>query len=477
MSSKTNKDISTNNTKSVRILSLGVLGVVGSTFMTTIAPPVFSSSTTRAVTNAPVVSITSPIGGRVVEVNTVGDGSLPLATIENDRVDRSTLIGLTIELTSLQNDLALKQSIHADYLRRIADLERDLDRQQAAVIIRSDNDLRNAQAHLEIVSLSSANEKNAAERKLSLVKKGVIAGNRDELANTLRLEDTKIVAARLRVEMLSADLDNARSGIFVGGEQQSLQDLQREIRNVKADRSQISIQTATIQARIDQLKALANAEEERIAKLVRADVAISTQAKLFKTVAQVGKQVSGGDTLAESVSCADAFVVAIFSERQAQSLSLGASVTVEADGWDGPVLGRVERLVPKTTERVDLDYAVPFPPTERRELYAFIAPDAAHSDNGVVSKFCGVGTWVTVSMPKTWVVWTRRQFDNTSSALAGYAGQLRQHLAAFTDAPVTDPGEQARITRVSPRGARLSGTTTLAVAMKPDGARIREKAL
>ncbi len=179
--------------------------------MTTIAPPVFSSSTTRAVTNAPVVSITSPIGGRVVEVNSGAGGNLQLATIENDRVDRSTLIGLTIELTSLQNDLALKQSIHTDYLRRIADLERDLDRQQAAIIIRSDNDLRNAQAHLEIVSLLSANEKNAAERKLGLVKKGVIAGNRDELVNTLKLEDTKIVAARLRVEMLSADLGNARS--------------------------------------------------------------------------------------------------------------------------------------------------------------------------------------------------------------------------------------------------------------------------
>ncbi|WP_053251242.1 HlyD family efflux transporter periplasmic adaptor subunit [Ensifer adhaerens] len=445
--------------------------------MTTIAPPVFSSSTTRAVTNAPVVSITSPIGGRVVEVNGGADGDGRLATIENDRVDRSTLIGLTIELTSLQNDLALKQSILEDYFRRIADLEQDLSRQQAAIVIKSDNELRNAEAHLEIVSLSSANEKKAAERKLGLVKKGVLAGNKDELANTLKLQDTKIVAARLRVEMLSADLGNARSGIFVGGEQQSLQDLQREIRNVRADRTQIGIQAATIKVRIDQLKALAKVEEERIAKLVRADVAISGQAKLFKTVAQVGKQVSGGDTLAESVNCADAFVVAIFSERQAQSLSLGSSVTVVADGWDGPVPGRVERLVPKTTERVDLDYAVPFPPTERRELYAFIAPDTARSDNGAVDKFCSVGTWVTVSMPKTWVVWTRRQFDNTSSALAGYAGQLRQQLAALTGAPAADPGEQAKITRVSPRSARLAAATTLAVAMKPDSVRINEKAL
>ncbi|MCY1381542.1 hypothetical protein D9M69_694600 [compost metagenome] len=94
-----------------------------------------------------------------------------------------------------------------------------------------------------------------------------------------------------------------------------------------------------------------------------------------------------------------------------------------------------------------------------------------------MNKFCGVGTWVTVSMPKTWVVWTRRQFDNTSSALAGYAGQLRQHLAAFTDAPVAGPSEQARITRVSPRGARLAANTTLAVAMKPDSTSIQAKAL
>ncbi len=477
MTSNTTKAISKDHTTSVRILSLGVLGIVGSTFMTTIAPPVFSSSTTRAVTNAPVIPITSPIGGRVVTVNGNADGGLQLATIENDRVDRSTLIGLTIELTTLQNDLSLKQSILEDYIRRIADLEQDLNRQQAAIVIKSDNDLRNAETHLEIVSLSSANEKNAAARKLGLVEKGVLAGNRDDLANTLKLEDTKIVAARLRVEMLSADLGNARSGVFVGGDQQSLQDLQREIRNVKADRSQVAIQAATIKVRIDQLKALMDMEEERVAKLVRADVAISGQAKLFKTVAQVGKQVSGGDTLAESVSCADAFVVAIFSERQAQSLSIGSPVAVEADGWDGPVAGRIERLVPRTTDRVDLDYAVPFPPTERRELYAFIAPDTVHPDQATTDKFCSVGTWVTVSMPKTWVIWTRRQLDTTSSALATYAGHLQQQLEGLAGAPVAVSTTPPAVARTSPRSGRLPAGTTLAAAATPDIIKISDNAL
>ncbi|MEI2300973.1 HlyD family efflux transporter periplasmic adaptor subunit [Ensifer sp. MJa1] len=461
MISHNNGNAQSSGPKSVKLLSFVVLGLVASTFMTSVFPPIFTSSTTRSVTNAPVVPITSPISGRVVSTGPLL-ASAPIgfqAVIENDRVDRSTLIGLTIELASLQNELSLKRSILDDYAERMAELERDLSRQQAALVLRSDNDLRNAEAHLKMVSYASANEKIAVERKLTLLSKGVVSGTAGELSNTLKLEDAKLEAAKLRVEILSFDLGNARTGIFMGGEQQSLQDLQREIRSTKADRAQINMQAATIETRIVQVQALAAAERERVEKLAGAEVVMEPTSKLFKTTAQIGKQVSAGDTIAEALNCKDAFVVAIFSERQAQNLSIGSPVMVSADGWEAPVTGRVDRLVPRTTERVDLDYAVPFPPTERRELYAYIVPDLSVATSKQAESFCSVGTWVTVSMPQAWFERTRTQIDLASTKVAQQISAIGNNFSAMvTYRSEPEPVNEASIaftSAVAVRSARI----------------------
>ena len=160
------------------------------------------------------------------------------------------------------------------------------------------------------------------------------------------------------------------------------------------------MQIASIKTRLAELQSLTGAEKQRIDKMVRADVAITKSEKIYKTVAQVGKQVNAGDTLAQSVDCSEAFVVAIFSERQAQALSVGSRVVIELSAWKAPVLGLVSRLLPRTTDRVDLDFAIPFPPTERRELYAFIVPEKSDKNN--TGNFCSVGTWVEVTRQNDW---------------------------------------------------------------------------
>ena len=96
------------------------------------------------------------------------------------------------------------------------------------------------------------------------------------------------------------------------------------------------------------------------------------------------------------MDCADAFVVAIFSERKAPALTPGAKVTIRSDDWEQSVGGTIQKLVPRTTSMDDAGFAVPFPPTERRELYAFVAIDDLGTDPGKGS--CQIGKWVSVSL-------------------------------------------------------------------------------
>ena len=77
-------------------------------------------------------------------------------------------------------------------------------------------------------------------------------------------------------------------------------------------------------------------------------------------------------------------------------------------------------MLPKTSDKLDERFAVPFPQTERRELYAIIAPDSR--TDGVAqtetagqheqSTPCSVGQWVTVTkdnamIPSMSVAWRR----------------------------------------------------------------------
>ena len=152
---------------SVKIASYGVLGVLATVFTSSVLPPIFTSTSVRAVVNAPVSALTSPIAGTVTEMAGHPEDSFegPIATVQNERVDRTTLIGLQVESTSLQNEMLLKEANLEDYFKRIKDLEAELSTQQGALIARSSNELRDADVRLSLATYSAANGKSELRAK------------------------------------------------------------------------------------------------------------------------------------------------------------------------------------------------------------------------------------------------------------------------------------------------------------------------
>lgn len=291
---------------SVRLASYTVLGVVATVFSSSVFPPVFTSQTNRALINAPVIPLTTPISG-VVKIS--GNGR---AAVENDKVDNTTLIGLKVQLAALDNELRQKNAIIGDYASRVDNLNNDLLSQQAALLQRTESDLEAAKAALQMVTYSTRIAKAEAVRKQKLVAKGVYFGIGDDIADTIQLEDTKLQAAKVAVDKLNKEMSFARQGIYIGSDLQSLQNLQQEIRTRSADLLQIQMQMTTMQTRKSELEALASAEAARIDRLTRADLAIPPGTTLYKPVAVTGREVVAGDTLAEALDCRNAFVVAIF---------------------------------------------------------------------------------------------------------------------------------------------------------------------
>jgi hypothetical protein len=105
-------------------------------------------------------------------------------------------------------------------------------------------------------------------------------------------------------------------------------------------------------------------------------------------------------------------------------MKVGTRVRVDGVSFGS---GIVTAVLPKTSDKIDDRFAVPFPQTERRELYAIIAPDnrtdgTVHPEAAVQHEqptSCNVGQWVTVTkddgiVPSMSVTWRRFETLMTS---------------------------------------------------------------
>jgi hypothetical protein len=169
---------------------------------------------------------------------------------------------------------------------------------------------------------------------------------------------------------------------------------------------------------------LIDAEQKRLDTLAEASVRVTATGNILNVGAGPGRHVNAGDTLASLVDCDKRFVVAIFSYRQGQSMKVGTRVRVDGTSFRS---GIVTAVLPKTSDKIDDRFAVPFPQTERRELYAIIAPDSradgtVHMEDAAQheqSTPCTVGQWVTVTkedgmVPSMSVTWHRLETLLTS---------------------------------------------------------------
>ena len=111
--------------------------------------------------------------------------------------------------------------------------------------------------------------------------------------------------------------------------------------------------------------------------------------------------------------------------------------------------GVVSAVLPKTSDKIDERFAVPFPQTERRELYVIIAPDAGNADVASAPgtaggpPACMVGQWVTVTrdngvVPSMSVTW--REIGNLLTSWSGHDDGQTASAAATPHAGILQAG-------------------------------------
>lgn len=399
----------------LRATSSVVAGVLAILMLSAVVPPLVADQSDRAVVNAPVTLLTAPISGDVDDVSihpgqAVTKGQT-VARLSNSRIDRTTLIALeskAAETKGRAHAAGRKRDSNAQYLAALDRSLQDQTRQSIAMFTQQIAELRARSA----ATASSGQEKKVnLERQASMVARNVAS---PEMVKPAQQQYTTALhqgdAETAKLNQKSTQLDGLTKGVYVGDELAGLATLAQKRRDIEFDAQRLAIEQGELEQSLRDQQNLLVAERERLVSLAAAPVEAPTSGDILNVGAGAGRHVSAGDSLATLVNCDKTVIVAIFSYRQAQALAVGSRVEISGGERYSGRYGTVQEILPKAGDKLDDMYAVPFPQTERREMYVLVSPDrdarsngGATQSSGNLGAACSVGEWVTVSRANGWV--------------------------------------------------------------------------
>lgn len=406
----------------LRVSALSVAGIVSVLMVTAVAPPMVADQSDRAVVNAPVTLLTAPISGEVGQMAAapgsdveVGDR---LAQISNTRLDRGTLISVQQRSADAREKLDATRAKKDSDRAYIASLDIEIANQVEHLKAQIESQIEESRARVAQSYAFSGEKKALVDRQNSMVARDV--ASMDMVRPTSQqysaaLHNTTAETAKLNQKV--AQLAALNKGIYVGDDLVTINTLAQKRRDIDLDAKRMEIEEKELSGVVADLQRLIDAEQQRLERMAAADVRSAGTGKVLTVEAALGRHVSAGDTIASVVDCSKTFVVAIFSYRQGQDMKVGTRVRIDGGAFSS---GFVTAVLPKTSDKADERFAVPFPQTERRELYAVITPEdrneAAHqvtrSQFSAQDLACAVGQWVTVTrdngvVPSMSVAWRR----------------------------------------------------------------------
>ncbi len=471
----------------LRVSALGVAGILSALMVTAVVPPIVADQSDRAVVNAPVTLLTAPIGGEISALTALPGSDVRsgdrLARIENPRLDRGTLISLEEKSSDAREKLNATQAKRESDGNYVASLDAEIASQTEQLRTQFQSQIEELRARVAQSNAVSGEKKALVDRQNNMVARDTASTEMVKptaLQYTAALHSADAETARLNQKI--AQLDALNRGVYVGDDLVAINNLAQKRRDIDLDGKRMQIEEKEQSAVLADLDHLIDVERRRLESLAAADVRSTGPGKVLTVGAAMGRHVSAGDTIASVIDCDKPFVVAIFSYRQGQSMRAGTRVHIDGASFR---TGIVNAVLPKTSDKTDERFAVPFPQTERRELYAVITPDGAGDVTPAAetsAQTCPVGQWATVTrdngiVPSMSVTW--RRLGNLVASLMPDSGgvETARNSAPNGSAPEED-ARRAGIARLeaafrspspqakSPDGERRQETQVARLAMK-----------
>lgn len=387
-----------------RLAGYGVLAFVVWLLFSTLFMPLMSSSATRAILNAPVILLTTPIDGVVSTLNiqpgTTFTTGQDIATVENPRAEQETLLGLQTRRLTLQQQLAAMAS-QAEHDRKYYNaLEITSQQYQGAYETRKRYAQKALKAENGAAGARLADARETLTRNLELFRQGavseaIVASSKAQLASLQADAET----IRSRVHINDGDLNAAKDQVYLDPEQLRMFDLKAQMTTLKLSLENSDRNRATLEEELTHLDQLIESEQNRVKMMTAYNVVAYSSGTVQELVAPQGTQVRAGSTLLRATNCNQSYVIAVFPERMASRIDRDSELQVSIRGLAQPLKAKVVQLLSSPTDIQSSNYSVPFPYAEQNSVYVVGTFDNNLPPNERLLT-CNPGNWVNATVAR-----------------------------------------------------------------------------
>jgi multidrug resistance efflux pump len=342
----------------------------------TLVQPLVTSHATRAVLQAPVALITSPISGVVTQMavhpyDVVEPGAL-VAKVRNPTVGHEILTTLMTQRLALQSQLAqlgnqlvadaqeLKAVGHGARVHRQASLAQTWDAWQSA------------QRQRDLAKSVTDEQEYKVLTSQALLDQGAISEQVMKAAlaqlNTAR---ANAAVAEQAVAGHTQTVASAGQGAFVGhGGSNLFQTLESRREALRNSMSRAEQDSSAIVIQLKEIMLLEEQERQRVDRLSAYEIKATQAGQVHTVLMPEGAYATAGASLVRVTDCSRVGVVAVFPARLAKRLGLGSVLEVTVDETSPALSARVEQLLPVASDALQNTYSVPFPFAEQGSIYA-----------------------------------------------------------------------------------------------------------
>src|SRR3979411_605654 len=253
----------------LRASSLVVGSILSLLMLTAVVPPIVADQSDRAVVNAPVTLLTSPIAGETDSLaispgRTVEAGD-SLAQISNVRLDRGTLISLEEKAADAREKLAATQAKRESDREYWKSLDSEITTQIEQIKTQFRSQIDELRARVAQSESLSAEKKALVERQSDMV-------SRDAASAYMLRPTTHQYSAALhnadaenaKLNQKIAQLDALEKGIYVGDDLIAVGNLVQKRRDIDLDEKRMEIEEKELSAVLEDHQRLINKEQKRL---------------------------------------------------------------------------------------------------------------------------------------------------------------------------------------------------------------------
>lgn len=311
---------------------------------------IWEYSSVEAVLNSRLVTLRTPIGGRVAPAQRIADqakldaGTVVLRVV-NSRSDRTRLDDLRRQKSRLENERPSLAAKLAAALSSQKDLARQASQFRDGRVLQLEARIAEIQTSIEAAAARRDEASAAVERASSLAKSGNVSTvELARLTRELSVSQQTELGARKRLDAAKVELAAAQNGSFLGD---SYNDRPSSVQREEEMRQRAGDLEADLARTDTEIAWLANeiiVEEVRFADLSEANITTPVAGRVWEMMTSPGEDVQAGQPLLKVLDCSGAVITANVTESVYNRLQLGDRASFEPNDGGAPISGTVVNL-------------------------------------------------------------------------------------------------------------------------------------